>query len=376
MPLMAPLQPVERFIREHVASGVPLNASDDVGRHSAYVVEAAERRGLRALQVGRDHYYFFGPDGAVGAIKNMVTSLTSDTAVPAANSKHISKLLFQQHRVPVPRGKRFARAERSQALAWLRAAPGPVVVKPDAGRAGEAVTVGVTAEDEFERAWRAATASAESIGVLVEEQASGVDVRVLVVEGRAVAAATRIPAFVVGDGRSTVAALVAAKGAIRTRHRYLGRLPILPDEAFLARHGRALAQVPGEGEIVIVNGAANLSQGGEHVNVTARVHPDALRIAERAAASIPGMGVAGIDLMMPSLDTAVGTVVLEANTGANLSIHHVPGYGEPVDVAGAIVDAMLAREAARLSRWRRFRRSPAGKRLARLARRVRPRRAG
>ncbi|GEK79715.1 hypothetical protein [Agrococcus baldri] len=373
---MAPLQPVERSIREHVARGTPLNETDDPGRHAAYVVEAAERRGLRILQVGRDHYCFLGPDGAVGAIKNMVTSLTSDTAVPAANSKHISKLLFQQHGVPVPRGQRFGRAEYERALAWLRAAEGPVVLKPDAGRGGEAVTVGVTTEDGFARAWRAATASKESAGVLVEEQASGVDVRVLVVEGRAVAAASRIPAFVVGDGRSSVEALVAAKGELRRRHAYLARLPILADEAWLARLGHSFESVPGDGEIVIMNGAANLSQGGEHVNVTARVHPDALHIAERAAASIPGMGVAGIDLLLPSLDSAADAVVLEANTGANLSIHHVPGYGEPVDVAGAIVDAMLARETASLSRWRRFRRSPAGKRLARLARRIRPRRAG
>lgn len=366
------MEPVERFIREHVASGAELNASDDPGSHAAYILAAARERGLRVEQVGQGHYYFFGPHGVVGGIKNMVTSLVSSTAVSVANSKHVSKLLFRQHGVPVPRGERFARDEYARALALLRASSAPLVVKPDAGRGGDAVAVGITGEDELERAWRAASASKESVGVMVEEQATGVDVRVLVVEGRAVAAASRIPAFVLGDGRASIAALVAAKGEARTRHRYLKRLPIHPDPAWLALHGRSLETVPGDGEVVIVNGAANLSQGGEHVDVTERVHPAALRIAARAAASIPGMGVAGIDLMMPSLDSPAGTVVLEANTGANLSIHHAPGYGAPVDVGAAIVEAMLAREAASAGAWRRFRRSPTGRRIARAARALRP----
>ncbi|WP_413316681.1 hypothetical protein AA0Z99_08565 [Agrococcus sp. 1P02AA] len=362
--------PVERFIREHVASGLALNATDDPGSHAAYIVAAARARGLRVEQVGQQHCYFFGPHGVVGGIKNMATSLVSTTAISASNSKHVSKLLFLQHGIPVPRGERFARDAYDRALQHLRSASGPLVVKPDGGRGGEAVAVGVRSEAAFAQAWRAAAASKESIGVVVEEQVEGVDVRVLVVEGRAVATASRIPAFVVGDGASSITRLVEAKGEIRKRHRYLARLPIQPDAAWLAQRGRSLETVPREGEIVTVNGAANLSQGGEHIDVTQRVHPDALRLAVRAAASIPGMGVSGIDLMLPALESADGAVVLEANTGANLSIHHVPGYGAPVDVGAAIVDAMLAREAASVGAWRRFRRTPAGRRAARVARAI------
>src|SRR5699024_12189211 len=75
--------------------------------------------------------------------------------------------------------------------------------------------------------------------------------------------------------------------------------------------------------------------------------PDALpiskRIAVEAANAIPGLQVAGIDMIVPRLDTPDGTIVLEANPGANLSVHHNPGYGQKMDVAGAILDEMIRR---------------------------------
>jgi hypothetical protein len=34
-------------------------------------------------------------------------------------------------------------------------------------------------------------------------------------------------------------------------------------------------------------------------------------------------------------------VVLEANTAANITVHHLPAYGDAVDVGGALVDEMI-----------------------------------
>ena len=56
----------------------------------------------------------------------------------------------------------------------------------------------------------------------------------------------------------------------------------------------------------------------------------------------PALGLGGIDLMTPDLGTADQAVVLEVNVEANIRVHLCPAYGKPREVAGAIIDEMIA----------------------------------
>ncbi|MGM1029994.1 MAG: hypothetical protein ACQEWM_09010 [Actinomycetota bacterium] len=96
----------------------------------------------------------------------------------------------------------------------------------------------------------------------------------------------------------------------------------------------------------MLNATANLHRGGVNVDVTTRIHPGLQRLAVDAARAVPGLSVAGVDLMVPAVESADGAIVLEVNAGANISMHHLPAYGAPVDVGAAIVDEMLRRVAA------------------------------
>ncbi|MGP9727956.1 hypothetical protein, partial [Glutamicibacter sp. AOP3-A1-12] len=122
---------------------------------------------------------------------------------------------------------------------------------------------------------------------------------------------------------------------------------IIVDQEWIKSSGISLDFVPPLGEIVTLNGAANIHQGGEHVDVTGLICNDLKIMAINAAASIPGLVCGGIDLLIDSLDTVKGAVVLEANAKANISVHHLPAYGQPVDVGAAIVREMLRVDATR-----------------------------
>jgi D-alanine-D-alanine ligase-like ATP-grasp enzyme len=117
---------------------------------------------------------------------------------------------------------------------------------------------------------------------------------------------------------------------------------------------------------------SNLHVGGENVDVTHLAQPDLLRLAIDATRAIPGLNVAGVDLIAPSINSVEGAVVLEINDNANISVHHFPAYGMPQDVAGAIVDEMIAAAGvrARSPSRRRSRRVSVARRLARAARRL------
>jgi len=70
--------------------------------------------------------------------------------------------------------------------------------------------------------------------------------------------------------------------------------------------------------------------------------PGLFALAVDAVRAVPGLGLAGVDLIVPDVRSADGAVILELNVGANIRVHHYPTYGRPRDVAGAIVDEMMA----------------------------------
>jgi cyanophycin synthetase len=185
--------------------------------------------------------------------------------------------------------------------------------------------------------------------VIVERQLAGRDYRVLVVHGRVIAAAERIPAHVDGDGVSTIADLVTRANLDPRRgtghDRMLTRLTI--DEPFLRRQGRTSSDVVRAGETVWLRETANLSTGGTSRDVTMSVHPDVRDVCCRAVELI-GLDVAGVDLRLadigaplpPERPEADAWGVIEVNAAPGLRMHLHPVEGQPRPVAAAIVDAL------------------------------------
>ena len=303
------------FIARNIGSHREFNHSNDVGHHAGYILAAARSRGLITQSVTRTHHYFFDQQRRpVGALRDMVTSLVASSAITACNSKRISKQLWAYQDVPSPSGKTFRHNERTAAAEYLASANLPMVVKPNVGSAGNAVSTGVATLNDFDAAWELAKAATSKGGlILMEEHVRGTDVRALVVGDCVAAAACRLPAFVVGDGENTVEALVDRKRVLRGDHAYLARMTLRVETSWLAHQGHDLRSVPRLGEVVILNGTVNLHQGGESLDVTHVLSPDLKDLAVRAAKAIPGLGVAGVDLIVKDLDTVEGAVVIEAN---------------------------------------------------------------
>src|SRR5690606_7055182 len=125
------------------------------------------------------------------------------------------------------------------------------------------------------------------------------DHRLLVVGGRLVAAARRIPASVLGDGRRSVRELVdLANRDSRRGLRFNNLLVRLSLDGGaterLREQGLDETSVPPAGRRVFLCKTANISTGGTSEDVTDRVHPDVRRMAELAAQAV-GLQVAGID---------------------------------------------------------------------------------
>jgi hypothetical protein len=97
---------------------------------------------------------------------------------------------------------------------------GEVVVKPTRGEQGKGITVGVTADNgPDELAAAVARARAQYPEVLIEQRVDGDDLRLVVIDGRVVAAALRVPPEIIGTGEHTVRDLIveASPGSRSTK---------------------------------------------------------------------------------------------------------------------------------------------------------------
>jgi len=252
--------------------------------------------------------------------------------------KLLTKQLMSLAHIPHPVGISFSSSERAIANAIFPSIPKPVVVKPSNEGASRGVTVGVTSPEEFSAAWNAATQSKHAdTRVIIEELVDGVELRAFVVGEDVVSTLVRLQPFVVGDGQATVNELVGQLRQEREIH-YRARVAnneIDPD--FLRSQGESEQSVPRQGKIVLLNRFTLSYRGAFVVDVTSNVSPGIMDMARRAKNAIPGLEIAGVDLLVGDIRDASTAKVVEVNTGAALDLHRYPTHGPARNVDEDIV---------------------------------------
>ena len=314
-----------------------------LGPSTAAIVEEARRRGIPVRRLNAHSLVQLGLGRNLRRIQSTVTDYTSAIAVEIAQDKDDTKRVLGNIGLPVPKGD-VARS-LDQALELADDIGYPVILKPLDASHGRGISSRLDDEDALRAAWE--RAHDVSRRVIVEQVAEGRDHRVLVVNGKVVAAAERVPAHVVGDGKRTVRQLI--EEANRDPRRGFGHTKILTHipadrttEDFLRAHGLTLDTVPGEGERVHLRGTANLSTGGTSIDRTDEMHPDNITACEMAAGVI-GLDIAGIDVLTPDISIPFRenrAVIIEVNAGPGIRMHTHPTEGSPRNVGAPIIDML------------------------------------
>lgn len=321
-----------------------LVAQHELGPSTQAIVEAAERRGIPWTRIGDDSMVRLGYGARQRRIQATTTDTTSTIAVDLSCDKQLTKALLEEASLPVPRGALAMTLD--EALEAFRELGAPVVVKPLDGCQGNGVSLNVGSEDDARAAYE--IARTHRCGVLVEEQIEGRNYRVLVVDGRMAAASERLPAHVIGDGRSTVGELIEIANLDPSRgddhEKPLTKISL--DEIalrFMARSGLTLESIAAAGEVVRLREGVNLSTGGIARDVTDVVHPTVRRACERAARVI-GLDICGVDLVMEDISRPLeqgSGAIIELNASPGLRMHAFPSEGHSRDVGGAIIDMLF-----------------------------------
>ncbi|OYW40582.1 MAG: GNAT family N-acetyltransferase [Brevundimonas sp. 12-68-7] len=303
----------------------------DLNPYARIIVDEARRRGIHTEIVDAEGGLFrLSWGGRTVRCRESLSELTSAVALSVCDDKRMTRRIVEAAGVRVP-----ARidADDDEAIKAALEQYGSLVVKPARGEQGQGVAVGLSSAE----AVRTAVERARRIcpQVLIEEQVEGEDLRLVVIDYKVVACALRRPPRVVGDGRSTLRALIEHQS--RRRAAATGGESTIPiddeTERTLAEAGHRLDDVAPDGAEVMVRKAANLHLGGTIHDVTDEVHPALIRAAIAAARAID-IPVTGIDLMVKS-PREPDHAFIEANERPGLANH------EPQPTAERFIDLLF-----------------------------------
>ncbi len=322
----------------------PAKAEEELSQLNPYARIIADEAILRGIAVqvldAKGGYLKLTHGGTSVVTRESLSELTNAVAMSRCDDKRVARRVVAEAGIRVPEGRTATFDDDDyEFLSQVRS----VVVKPARGEQGAGITVGVTERAELDRALR--LAAGHSADVLLEERCEGEDLRIVVINGKVIAAALRRPPEVVGSGDHTVRNLVEAQSRRRSAATH-GESTIPMDDLTtdtVREAGWELDDVLPLNERLVVRRTANLHTGGTIRDVTDDLNPKLAKVAVDAADAI-GIPVTGIDLIVPSV-RGEEYVFIEANERPGLANH------EPRPTAQAFVDFLFPRTAATPWAW-------------------------
>lgn len=314
------------------------NATDGLNPYARIIVDEALRRNVGVEVLDADVGLFILQVGGRRIVcRESLTALTSATSFLLCDDKRLTHRMLSRSGLNVPE-QRDARSTEDNEK-FLRQ-HGRIVVKPARGEQGAGVSVDLQTPEEVEEAVAGARKVCDD--VLLECYHEGLDLRVVLIDYRVVAAAVRRPPTIIGTGKHTVATLLAKYN--RRRMASTGgesRVPLDAEtERVVAAAGFALDSVLPSGKALQVRKAANLHTGGTIHDVTDNIHP-AVREAAVAAAKALMVPVTGLDFVVPAVESPE-YVIIEANERPGLANH------EPRPTAERFMDLLFPETQPRL----------------------------
>lgn len=244
--------------------------------------------------------------------------LTPNDASALSNDKQKTKKLFLEKGVPVADGILVNRGEDRRVAAFLKKHPGrQFIIKPIDGSLGRGVERNLAPEDVI-----AALGKVDERSYLLEEQVNGLEYRLYVVDGKCYFAGLRVAARVTGDGKSSIARLIALANKTRERHPYYFDKPIKASHEMihmLQQQSMTLKDIPNAGQVVRLSNVDSVHAGGSMLNVTDQL-PDWVKQIGVDAQRASGLPFCGIDIIVEHKQESKArrAIVLETNSRAHI----------------------------------------------------------
>lgn len=314
-----------------------------LGPSTGSIVEEAVARDIPWIRLGTNSLVQLGYGVNQMRFQATITQKTSSIAVDIACNKEQTKKMLDDASIPVANGGICVDEQDLETV--IKKIGYPIVLKPLDGNHGKGASINVTNWEDAVSGL--AYAKKYSHRIIVEKFITGFDFRVLIIDNKLVAAAKRVPAHVIGNGKDSIQKLIETIN-IDPRRGYghenvLTEIDVDRDTLdLLEKLNYTTESVPKGGEIVYLKSTANLSTGGTSVDVTDMMHPENVFLCERISRVI-GLDICGVDIMAENLTQPLkenGGCILEVNAAPGFRMHLAPSEGLPRNVASPVIDML------------------------------------
>lgn len=260
---------------------------------------------------------FVWPDLSKSWIHGDSTDDNGEATSRLLKNKRVTNQLLAAEGINVPREIFVQRGEMTKNLVgdFAQQCGWPIVLKPVGSSRGKGVVIVHNAQ-QWDELLLSDQKTFQSTDYLIQQYCAGIDVRLVVSGHDCRLAYRRVPLSVVGDGQSSLAQLINNKCQEKLSRDDPGL------KTALAERGLSLSDVLPLGQEQQILDIANVSAGGELVDVSLKIDPSYFKKATEVAA-ILGLHSAGVDFLIMDISSTAQSnpsnwVCLEVNGSAPL----------------------------------------------------------
>ncbi|OGI82688.1 hypothetical protein A3I95_01860 [Candidatus Nomurabacteria bacterium RIFCSPLOWO2_02_FULL_44_12] len=245
-------------------------------------------------------------NGVVRSLRMYSLDLNHIASSDIAKDKDYAKFFMKKKGYPVAPGRTFFKDSWANTIKSNRKIPAglqyakrlnyPVIAKPNSQSQGAEVSLVYDAR-ELRRAFLEIF-KVDKVA-LIEKYLPGRDYRIVVLDGEIISAYERIALSVTGDGRRSILALLRQKQGDFIKKGRDTKINFIDSriKLKLRREGYILGSILAKGEKIYLLDNANLSTGGDSVDVTRTIHPGFKKIAIDLTREM-GLRISGVDIMV------------------------------------------------------------------------------
>jgi len=304
-------------------------------------IDAARHVGADIRCLGGEFFEIHKSDRVV-RVWRAETTLSNLYDHKLTGNKPLIAEILSDLNAPIPRYCVFDLITLSRALDFFQEIGGPVVVKPSDGTGGgNSVVTNITSRSGIVKA--AANARATGRRMLIEEQVSGDNYRLLYLDGDLIDCVLRKPATLTGDGSSNLAQLVTTENETRlATGTTLAQVQLSVDMDLrntLASQGLTLSSVPAAGRKVVMKDVINQNRREDNQPATELLCEPIADLGRKILRAV-GSRVVGVDVITNDLSIPLeesGGVILEVNSPPGLYFHNRQTEDGAYEIAVAIL---------------------------------------
>jgi glutamate--cysteine ligase len=327
------------YYHSHIPEGT--RQSSAISISTQLIIDEAERCNIKWKEIVDTKMIELSYNNATSYFFQQVPFSTNSLAHFLCNDKTATCACLQHAGIATPRGYKVSQSDTDEYLRTVfDSLNKPLVVKPSAAWGGTGISLHISDFEAFLKAVKIAVTSSiyQSDSATAEEMFAGEEYRILATREKTIGITHRIPANVLGNGKSTIGELIEQKNADPRRgENFFEGKPLLKIKVdqktldLLKLNDLNLSSVPSSGERIFLKEVSNLSQGGDSIDYTDRAHPSVHEIAVRAIAAIPGLAMGGVDIITKNItqeQDEKSYVIIEINDSPGIFMHDLPMEGK------------------------------------------------